>query len=169
MTYCAIKGCANSIPETIERYICRNHPRKDQVEVVRQYDVLEDHKDEEARFQLTQFGEPKNDELYKVGLDKMFHIVKVRTHDEVIPEWAVDDEEIKKLLLRAFPNLVRSETQRQRASVWAQFIYLYFKLKYTDGQIADVMNISLIKVCNIRDRVYRVKAGLTANGRIRKK
>jgi DNA-directed RNA polymerase specialized sigma24 family protein len=76
-----------------------------------------------------------------------------------IPEWATDDKQVKELLLRSFPKLKEDPAQMQRAGRWAQVIHLYFRMGWTQSQIADEMNISQAAVNSMLRSISRARNG----------
>jgi hypothetical protein len=92
-------------------------------------------------------------------------IIKVRSHKRRIPDWAVNDKEIQKFLVRSFPYLNVDTGQRRRAGRWARFINLYFRLNKTRSQIADEMNMTYQAVDSLCRAVKRAANNFKANGR----
>ncbi len=64
-------------------------------------------------------------------------IRKIRTRERDIPAWTLDDAEVQKVLLRAFPKWRTNLCQRQRAARWAFIITLYFRMEKSSRQVAD--------------------------------
>ena len=103
------------------------------------------------------------------GNDKFiqgYQIGKPRTYARKIPTWARNKTEIRKILLRAFPKLNTSSTQRAAAGRWSRAIYLYFSLGYTRKQTAAEMGLTQKATQRILDRISLVFKGLRkARGR----
>jgi hypothetical protein len=78
------------------------------------------------------------------GSDKIINAVTVRGngragHDQRVanaPEWAMNNAALRALLLRAFPRMETSPTQRARAGRWARIISLYFSQGCTALDVA---------------------------------
>ena len=43
------------------------------------------------------------------------------------PEWAVNNDLLRQVLLRSFPRMWTNETQLRRALLWMEIIYLFFR------------------------------------------
>jgi hypothetical protein len=95
-------------------------------------------------------------------------ILVERKHKKVMPEWAKDDKEIQKILLRSFPKWRTDKKQAARAGRWARVIQLYFRIGHTHGQIAEEMSLTYKQVHDLVDRIRRAGQGFSANGTRRK-
>jgi hypothetical protein len=91
-------------------------------------------------------------------------IVKARTYKRRIPEWALSDKEVRKVILRAFPRMKSDSEQRALAARWASVIHLYFRVGYTRSQIAEEIGSSTDKIHGVIRSILRVSKGLRANG-----
>jgi hypothetical protein len=94
------------------------------------------------------------------------------------PEWTQSNDEVRKLLLVAFPRLNEESAvgrrQRIRATKWLRVIHLYFRMGWTASKVEEEMGLkcyegqsaghSVIVVCQY---IFRVRNGLTAIGRVR--
>lgn len=84
------------------------------------------------------------------------------------PDWALDDNKVKDLLLLCFPKSQTSSSQRKSAGRWALVINYYFKLNYTAPQTAQEMSVKTHIVDSIIARIHKALSGLTSNSRERK-
>lgn len=75
------------------------------------------------------------------------------------PEWATNDESVRKILLTVFPKLATNENQRERAGIWMTAIHMYFRLGYTRLHVAMVNKWSFSKVNSLVRSIQRVAAG----------
>jgi hypothetical protein len=74
---------------------------------------------------------------------------------EDVPDWSRSDAAIQKLLLRAFPRLASDEKQRNQASRWATVIHLHYRLRWTEGQIAEAMAMTVSAFQGVIDRIKK--------------
>lgn len=63
------------------------------------------------------------------------HAARMKT----VPVWALDDEKIKELIRRCFPN----PSQRNRAARMVRIIYLYYRAGTTAALIAEELKMSV--------------------------
>jgi len=96
-------------------------------------------------------------------------IVKPRTYKSHVrrqtPSWVFKDSEVQKVLLRSFPKLKTNAKQRDAAARWAAVINLFFRLGYTDTQVAQELGTSPLKIeCVVRS-IRRASQGLRTDGR----
>ncbi|MHB8485504.1 MAG: hypothetical protein ACYDCM_07225 [Candidatus Acidiferrales bacterium] len=91
-------------------------------------------------------------------------IVKTRHNRRSIPAWAQDPDQVKAILLRAFPNLQTSFVQKERAGKWLRVIYLYWQAGFDSVTVCLEMGVSRSEFKNILQRIRRVAAGQRANG-----
>lgn len=96
-------------------------------------------------------------------------IVRVRHGSRKCPDWVLDNDQIKKLLLTSFPKLGSDDKQRARAGRWARIIQLYHRSQLTQGQTAKELGISLSTLKMAVKAINRVSRGLNAAGRPRYK
>jgi hypothetical protein len=92
-------------------------------------------------------------------------IVRARTYKRKIPAWALNDTEVQKVLLRAFPRLATDDRQRDSAGRWITVIHWYFRLGYTRGQIADEFATTTERIKGVIRSIYRVSKGRRADGK----
>ncbi len=102
--------------------------------------------------------------------DDGFQIVRVRSgYRKNIPAWTTSNEGIQNVLLTAFPRLNESPTQRQRAGRWARIITLFYRLDWSESEIAEEMKLSVGVVKALTVNMKRVASGFTARGCARKR
>ena len=86
-----------------------------------------------------------------------------------VPKWAIDDREVKKLLLSVFPRMKEQSSvgwqQRARAATWMRVIQLYFRSNLSQSDIAFEMKMSTNQVKEIVRRIKNAHAGNWSNGR----
>ena len=92
-------------------------------------------------------------------------ILKIRRPRKRVPLWALDNKKIQQVILRAFPKMDSDPVQRQRAGRWARVIHLYYRLKWSRGQIAKEMSLQYHTVNDLIRSIKRVAAGKRANGK----
>lgn len=76
------------------------------------------------------------------------------------PVWTASNEDIKEVLLRAFPKLATNERQRLKAGRWLQVIHFYYRMGWTRSRVAEEMKISERAVKDYIQTISRA-----ANGR----
>jgi hypothetical protein len=91
-------------------------------------------------------------------------ILKIRRPRKRVPLWALDNKKIQQVILRAFPKMDSDPVQRQRAGRWTRVIHLYYRLKWSRGQIAKEMGLQYYTVNDLIRSIKRVAAGKRANG-----
>jgi len=96
-----------------------------------------------------------------------YQVIKIRTRNHDKPLWSRNNNLIRELLLRSFPNLKISEKQRQKAGRWARVIYLYYWLGMPHNQIAEEMSIGYGALTSLLRNIRRVGNGTTANKKLR--
>lgn len=99
---------------------------------------------------------------------KGHQIMKIRRRARRAPQWAYDDEKIKKLLVTSFPKLATDDVQRKRAGRWAQVIQLYFRMKRSQRETAEETGQSIRDIHDILVRIRRAASGKPVDGRKRK-
>ena len=57
---------------------------------------------------------------------------------ENVPAWALDDQELRKLIERCFPN----PRQRAAAARMVRIVYLYYRTGFTAAQIGEQLQMS---------------------------
>jgi hypothetical protein len=92
-------------------------------------------------------------------------IKKPRTDDKKrVPEWALSDKEIQRIVLTSFPKYATDGRQRKSAARWIRVIHLFFRMGWSRGHVAEEMKISYFFVDSTIRAVRRVAQGLRANG-----
>ena len=114
------------------------------------------------------------DDPFVAGGHQIIKTAGATRHQERVkntPEWTQSNDEVRKLLLRAFPRL-NEETpvgraQRIKAARWLRVVHLYYRMGWTTGKVAEEMGLSLNTIKNTYKSICRVYKGLTANNRKR--
>lgn len=97
------------------------------------------------------------------GFMSAFQITKIRTLEREIPAWTLNDKEVRKVLLRAFPKLRTNGPQAIRAGRWMRLIHLYYRVPMSNSQVAKEMDMSLNVVKKTLQHIRRVAKGRRAN------
>ncbi len=92
-----------------------------------------------------------------------YQIKKIRTRAREIPEWTLNDKEVQKVLLRAFPGQHKSFAVTQRAGRWARIIHFYFRMQMSAGWIASELKMTPKNVELAVARIRRVARGYRAD------
>jgi hypothetical protein len=93
-------------------------------------------------------------------------IKKPRTDDKKsVPDWALNDKEVQKIVLTSFPKYATNGRQRKSAARWIRVIHLYFRMGMTRGQVASEMNLKPIVIKGIIEGIRRLAAGIRYDGR----
>jgi hypothetical protein len=82
-----------------------------------------------------------------------YQIVKARRQERKNPDWVNSDAKIKGFIIRAFPNLDTDSYQAEVAGRLVRVLYLYFRIGYTNTQIAEETGLKLVKVDSIIRRI----------------
>lgn len=110
------------------------------------------------------------------GFMRAHQIKKIRTRERDIPAWTLNDAEVRKVLLRAFPSMRNSRVSiplrpskkksrqasrsiAQRAGRWMRIIHLYYRVQMSNSQIAKEMNEKLNAVKMTLKSIRRVARG----------
>ena len=80
-------------------------------------------------------------------------ISPIRRPDKEVPDWALDNHEVQRILLQSFPKMHTDPRQRRSAGRWARILYLYFRVYETDSGIAEEMNMTVGAVRSILSRI----------------
>ena len=102
------------------------------------------------------------------GDDQFFEghqILKIRRRERIVPEWALNDDAVRKLLDQAFPDWRVNKLQRRRASRWMWAIHLYHRLRMPHNQVAEEMSIDYRALVSLLRNIKRASRGLKANGK----
>jgi tryptophan 2,3-dioxygenase len=89
--------------------------------------------------------------------------VRVLTGQKDTPPWATSDIEVRKILLRAFPNLMTHKGQRQSAARWNQAIALVYRIGMPYNHAAAEMGISTNVLRCLLRRIRCVANGLRSD------
>jgi hypothetical protein len=84
-------------------------------------------------------------------------------YDTFVPEWAKTNEGIRKVILTAFPKYETNEIQYLRAQRWATVIYMFWRVQYTNTDIAEELGTTIEEVDLILKRARRVAANRRAD------
>lgn len=112
-------------------------------------------------WQLRRYLDPKEPFTYRV--------VKPRSNDRKgVPDWALDDNKVRQLILTVFPkcgtntkNLQGATTRhREGAAAWIRIIHLYWRMGKTEGQVADEMGTTVKAINHKIHRMRTVAEGL---------
>jgi hypothetical protein len=90
-------------------------------------------------------------------------IKKIRTREREIPEWTLSDEQVQKVLLRAFPGFRKNPNVAKRAGRWVRIIHLYYRVQMSNSQVAKEMGESLNAVKMTLKGIRRVAKGRRAS------
>jgi len=105
------------------------------------------------------------------GDDRFFgshQIKKIRTRERDIPEWTLNDADVRKVLLRAFPGLRKKKSVARSAGRWLRLIHLYYRMQMPNSQVAKEMKESLSAIKSMLVSIRRVARGRRAdNGKLR--
>jgi hypothetical protein len=90
--------------------------------------------------------------------------VRVLFGQKDTPEWATNDIEVRKVLLRSFPKLGSEKNQRQSAARWMQAITLVYRLGLPYNHAAAEMGTNVGTLRSMLRNIRRVALNLRANG-----
>ncbi len=90
---------------------------------------------------------------------------KIRTRAREIPAWTLDDKEVQKVLLRAFPKWHTNFRQSQQAGRWARIIHLYFRVQLSTTHVAFELRIKPKNVELMVAGIRRVARGRRADNK----
>ncbi len=97
------------------------------------------------------------------GFMSAHQIKKIRTRERDIPAWALNDAEVRKVLLRAFPGLHKNQTEARRAGRWTRLIHLYYRVQMSNSQVAKEMGERLNSIKMTLKSIRRVARGRRAD------
>lgn len=100
------------------------------------------------------------------GDDRFFgshQIKKVRTREREIPEWTLDDKEVRKVLLRGFPSLHKTDAAKKGAGRWMRLIHLYYRVQMPIQQVAKEMGLNKNATKMLLKSIRRVARGQRAD------
>lgn len=99
-------------------------------------------------------------------------ITKVRKMDRKIPEWALNDKEVRRILLTVFPKMSQDtkigKSQRKRAGKWMRLIHLYYRMRQPKQIVAKEMRIGQVLLTRWIQKMSYVARGLNVNGKPRR-
>lgn len=98
-----------------------------------------------------------------------FQLCIIRRKVKPQHSWAARNDSIQRVLLTAFPKLVRNESQRRRAGRWARVIQLYFQMGLSYAEVGQEIKEKPGTVMTLIRSISRVAGGRTANGADRRK
>ncbi len=90
------------------------------------------------------------------GFMSAHQIKKIRTREREIPAWTLNDKEVQKVLLRAFPGLHKNPSITKRAGRWARIIHLYYRVQMSNSQVAKEMGGTLSSIKTLLRSIRRV-------------
>jgi|SRR6266850_6288228 len=96
---------------------------------------------------------------------KSYQIKKIRTREKVVPIWATNNIETRKLLLRAFPKLKIDYKQRQRAGRWSAVIHMFYRMGMAKSQIAEELKTTTTTINTVLQHIRRVAKGRRADNK----
>ncbi len=99
------------------------------------------------------------------GFMSAHQIKKAHTaHPRHIPEeWTLDNTEVQKVLLRAFPKLHTNLRQNKQAARWVLLITLYFRMNKSSRDVAHELKTKPKNVELAVARIRRVARGYRAD------
>jgi hypothetical protein len=90
------------------------------------------------------------------------------TFERNIPDWPLSDAEVRKILIRSFPNWT-TKRGRARMATWTEIIVLHYREQYSIGRIAKDKGVPADSIRNILRRIRNAAKGLTTDGKSRKR
>jgi hypothetical protein len=96
-------------------------------------------------------------------------IMKISTKEREVPEWALNDGEVQRILLVLFPSWKTHSRQRKRAGIYARIIHLYWRMKLPETVVTREMGISKILLDRKIQTLTRTAKGLNNRGVPRKR
>lgn len=91
-----------------------------------------------------------------------------RMWDREIPEWAMSNAEVQRIVLSAFPKLKDNPRQAKKAGRWVRIIYLYYRMKQPHQIVAKEMKMKESTLTSTIRNISRVARGLTVMGKERR-
>lgn len=93
------------------------------------------------------------------GFMSAHQIKTIRTRERDIPSWALNDKEVRTVLLRSFPKLRTNNRQAIHAGRWMRLIHLYYRVQMSNSQVAKEMGMTLNAVKMALKSIRRVARG----------
>jgi hypothetical protein len=188
---CSFLGCASELTikgrlSSTTKYVCKNHPRKEQVEAFgRTYNPEKDHSDEEAAFQSYSFDKALDDDTSFGALRKDIdgsdnfmrghQIIKsagATLHNQrmrKVPAWALNDGKIRELVSRYhLRSEATEEEKRHFKGRLVRLIYLYYRVGMTTNAAAEELGMTPKAVERAIERVRKAMTSPKKRGRPRK-
>ena len=103
------------------------------------------------------------------GFMEGHQITKVATKERVVPEWAMSNKEVQRILLMAFPKLATNPRQRKSAAIYTRIIYLYWRMKLPVTIVGREMGMDKVTLDRKIQILNRLAKGLTPSGTPRKR
>ena len=94
-------------------------------------------------------------------------IMKIRGLDREVPNWALDDEKVRRLIQDAFPGFKTKKKVRVRAGHWLRIIQLYYRMRLPQDIVAKEVGITVENLWTTLRDMNRVSRGLTTKNRPR--
>lgn len=85
-----------------------------------------------------------------------------------VPLWALDDKEVQRIILTAFPKLTTDQKHRDRAGRWTRIIHLYYRVGLTYLSLADELEEKPEAIKNAIRMIRNVAEHGTTKGTPRK-
>ncbi len=95
-------------------------------------------------------------------------IQKVRQMEREVPEWAMSNEKVQRILLTAFPKMLVNKRQEKRASKWSAVIYLYYRMKLPKQVVARELGIDQVLLTRWIQKITFTSQGRNVNGKPRR-
>ena len=93
-------------------------------------------------------------------------IRKLRARHRAVPDWAVNDELFRKILLRSFPGCDNSHRAARRAGRWARIVYLFYRMNFSYTYIAKELGCTENRVkMTLRTIRWAAEGRNTATGK----
>jgi len=103
------------------------------------------------------------------GFMEGHQIMKVATKEREVPEWALSNKEVQRVLNCAFPKLKTRAAQKRKAAIWARIIYLYYRMEQPRQVVAREMDLTKEELNHYIQYITFAERGLNLRGRPRKR
>jgi len=97
-------------------------------------------------------------------MNKGHRILKRLRREKDVPAWTLNNDRVRKVLLRSFPNLLTDPKQKSQAARWFILIDLYFRQRWSRTEIAAEQGWSYTVVKNQIRSIIRAGEGKSPNG-----
>lgn len=107
-------------------------------------------------------------------LEGGFEVKAIRSLEREIPEWALSNKEVQRVLMTAFPKLSLIEKSRKarkrinKAGRWMRIIHLYYRMGLPKQIVAKELKMREGTLDTTLRNINRVERGLTVRGEVRK-